>query len=264
MVHCLIPNMRSELLRKRAFRRALVYGIHRQRILDQLTGGELAGCQVISGPFPPGFAFDDPLGYAYDRSIEPRGYEPRLAIALAGLAVNELAAAKKRKGEELKETPTLVLAHPPGEIATTACQSIRQQLELIGVPVELKPLAGPLPRRIPDGIDLLYAELALWEPVVDARRLMGSDGITGGCSAYMSLALRRLDEAGDWQQVHARLRRMHLIAHRDVAVIPLWQLVEHFAYHRSIKGIGSRPVSLYQNIEQWQVEFQYPKEDEGD
>jgi len=261
LVHCLIPNMRRPLTSKRTFRRALVYGIHRQAILDQLTQAEIPGCEVLSGPFPPGLGFDDPLGYAYDRSIEPRPYEPQLAIALAGVSVNELAAATKRKGKELKETPRLVLAHPPGEIARTACSSIKRQLELIGVPIELRRLAGAAPQQIPEDVDLLYAELALWDPVADARRLLGTNGMAAGCSSYMSLALRQLEQAVDWQQIHTRMRRLHLVAHRDVAVVPLWQLVEHFAYRRNLKGIGTRPITLYGNVEQWQLVFQYPKEE---
>ncbi len=45
-----------------------------------------------------------------------------------------------------------------------------------------------------------------------------------------------------------------------MTVIPLWQLVEHFAYNR--KGLGNVPlrsVSLYQDIEKWRPAFQYPE-----
>ena len=35
-------------------------------------------------------------------------------------------------------------------------------------------------------------------------------------------------------------------------LVPLWQLVDHFAYRRSLEGVGERPVSLYQNIEYWE------------
>ena len=42
--------------------------------------------------------------------------------------------------------------------------------------------------------------------------------------------------------------------------IPLWQLVEHFAYHKRLCGVGADAVSLYQNIEQWRPAFRYPAE----
>ena len=40
-------------------------------------------------------------------------------------------------------------------------------------------------------------------------------------------------------------------------MIPLWQLVDYYACHENVREIGSRPITLYQNIEQWQVGFRY-------
>lgn len=267
-VHCLVPNRRRPLTAHRAFRRALVYGIHRRVILDQLLGGELersaadgaTGCRVLSGPFPARASFDDPISYARDPTIEPRAYHPRLAIALAETSRREVAAAgdQDHAGKPPATIPRLVLAHPPHEPARLACTAIQRQLRLVGIPIELKEHAGPPPAQIPEDVDLLYAEVAMWEPVVDARRLLGEDGLAGRCSPYMSLALRQLDHAADWQHVRQILQRIHRIAHDEVAVVPLWQLTEHFAYHKNLTGIGARPASLYQNVEQWECAFQYP------
>ncbi|OHB66748.1 MAG: hypothetical protein A2V70_09980 [Planctomycetes bacterium RBG_13_63_9] len=262
LVHCLIPNMRRPLTSHRAFRRALVYGIHRQAILDHLlASAKLDGCRVLSGPFPAGRSDeDDPIGYAYDESIKPRVYDPHLAVALATISLDQLADSEKKQGRDLKQTPRLVLAHPADEIARVACESIRQELEPLGIPLELREIQGPAPRRIPEDVDLLYAELAIWEPVVDARRLLGEDAVAAGCSPYMRLALRKLDQATNWREVSLALRHVHRVAHDDVAVIPLWQLVDYFAYRNSLQGIGTRPVTLYQHVERWQRTFRYPVE----
>jgi hypothetical protein len=96
--------------------------------------------------------------------------------------------------------------------------------------------------------------------LVDARRLLGEEGMTRGCSAYMTLVLRQLDEAVEWSQVRDCLHRVHRIAHDDSAVVPLWQLVEYFVYHDSLQGVAAKPVSLYQNVELWRPPFQYPAE----
>lgn len=117
-----------------------------------------------------------------------------------------------------------------------------------------------MPKRIPDDVDLLYVELATWEPVVDARHLLGEDGMAGECSPYMSQALRQLDEAVEWGEVRTCLHTVHRIAYADVAVVPLWQVVDYFAYRERMQGIPSRPVSLFQNIEQWRPAFQYPSQ----
>ena len=86
LIHCLIPNMRRPLTADRNFRRALAYGITRDAILQQMLGGvDVPGCYVTSGPFPRGIDPGDPMGYAYDDSIDPRPYLPRLAMALASV-----------------------------------------------------------------------------------------------------------------------------------------------------------------------------------
>ena len=103
----------------------------------------------------------------------------------------------------------------------------------------------------------MYAQLAMWEPLVDARRLLGEKGPGGGCSPYMSLALRELDAA---KEFHPVLWRIHRLAHQDVAVVPLWQMTDHFAYRKSVSAVGTRPVTLYRNVERWQVPLEYPQE----
>jgi tetratricopeptide (TPR) repeat protein len=262
LVHCLIPNLDRPLVSDRNFRRALAFGIQRQAILQQLLGGApTAGCVVTSSPFPLGIGANDPMGYASDETIEPRPFEPRLAVALSSVALESLSTKlKKPKGQEIKVVPKLILAHPSDEIARLACASIKKQLGLVGIPIELRAIEGPLPAKVPDDVDLMYVELAMWEPVVDARRLLGENGMVGKCSPYMSLALRELDEAAEWVQVRGSLRSIHRLAHDDIAVIPLWQLIEHFAYRKNLRGVASKPVTLYQNVEQWRPSFPYPAE----
>jgi ABC-type transport system substrate-binding protein len=247
LVHCLIPNLRRSLMAQRSVRRALVYAIDRQAILRTLTGGvDLPGCQVISGPFPMRIGGAKATLATYDETIAPRAYDPRLATLLLRDAPAATPAIR------------LVLAYPPHPIARTACTAIRQQLQLAGIQLDLKELSPSAASRPADDVDLVYAELAVWEPLVDARRVLGEDGPTGGCSPAMSLALRQLAEAADWQQARARVRQIHRLAHEEAAVIALWQLSDHFAYRAELKAVGSEPISLYENVEQWAVDFFYP------
>jgi len=287
LIHCLVPNLRKPLLADRGFRRALMYGIDRDAILRQLlAGAKLPGCRVISGPLPPGVDRGDPLGYAYDPEIAPRRWEPRLAIALAAVAYQEIAAAEKEKQKgtdnqkarepskppapaataEKRSLPAsktaarLVLAHPPLDAARVACAAIKRHLELIGIPITLKELPPTGPVTMTDDVDLLFVELAVWEPLVDARRLLGEGGIAPACSPAMSLALRQLDQATDWSQAQKGLYRIHRIAHDELVLLPLWQWTEQFAYRASLQGIAPRPMTLYQNVEAWQPGFEFPEE----
>ena len=300
LVHCLIPNPKRPLSSRRAFRRALVYGINREAILNLLVHNQdIPGCRVISGPFSAGVTIDDPLDYAYDNSILPRTYEPHLAVALAEVALTEHLEAEKKKqeptGEPAKEDakeapkepvedaaeapaeaakepggeaakehakeaakepikiPETILAHPATETARMAVRQIVRQLKLIGIEIQTRELGPDLPDRIPEDVDLLYAELAMWEPIVDAERLLGEDGMIGEASPYMRQALMRLRQSVDWPTVGRQLREIHQTAHSEVTVIPLWQLSDYFAHVRDLEGLGESPVTLYQYVEDWRA-----------
>lgn len=270
-VHVLVPNPQSPLLGLREFRRALCYGTDREGIVrDILLGGQSApGYVVLSGPFPAGSSLSDPVGYAYDSNIVPRPYEPRLAALLAGVARATLAKRdledRKARGEKIEPPdPTvepklpplepLVLAHPADPIARVACQALKLQLDRVGIPIKLVEIPGGEPDATV-AYDLLYAELAVCEPLTDARRLFGAEGVAGRSSALMVGALDELARAENWNDARERLHKIHRIAHFDLPLIPLWQTVNYFARRTWLAGVGERPLTLYQNLGDWRKEF---------
>jgi len=178
---------------------------------------------------------------------------------LGEAARREVAAAEGGRTTE-PAAAVLVLAYPPSEVARAACTTIRQQLAAIDIAVELKELPPILGRSMPEDVDLLYVELALWEPLVDGPRALGERGLAGGCSALMSESLRRLEQAADWSEAVARLQRIDRVAHDEVAVVPLWQLSDWFACRKSVEGVETTPLTLYHNIERWKLNFEYPSE----
>jgi ABC-type transport system substrate-binding protein len=270
-VHVLIPNMKNPLVEIREFRRAICYGTDRAQIVkDILLGGKARqGFTPISGPFPAGVSLNDPVGYANNPDLKPRPYEPRLAALLAGvarstLAKRELAERKERgetvpepdPGEEPKLPPPdpLILAHPADSLARVACQSIKLQLDSIGIPVKLVELPADDPSKSVE-YDLLYAELVVTEPLFDARRILSSSGVAGRATALMASALDTLDRAENWNTARARLQEIHRIAHYDLPVIPLWQTVNYFARRKWLDGFGDETIVLYQNLDKWKKKF---------
>lgn len=271
-VHVLRMNYENPLLKSREFRRALCYGIDRNRIVDDvlLAGSNRLGFRVLSGPMPSGTSYTDPIAYAYNQQLQPRPYEPRLASVLATVARTALAKrnakvseqdeqpeAEPTEEEEEKKEPKkpilpLRLAHPPSDLARSCCQTIQLQLNAVGIPIELVELPS-VGGEMPENIDLTYTQLAIREPLVDARRLLGPEGLAGICSSSMNVALGNVDKAKNWRETTERLLEVHQIAYYDLPVIPLWQTLDSFAYHKSLRGIGKKPVSLYQNVTQWQT-----------
>ena len=108
---------------------------------------------------------------------------------------------------------------------------------------------------------LLYCELAMWEPVVDARRLLGPEGIVPRPSTYLQAALRKLADAPDWATARGQLQHVHQLAHEDEAVIALWQLTDHYAYHKSLQGMPETAVRLYDSVEQWRPSPWFPSDE---
>jgi len=256
-VHVLIPNPEQPLLAKREFRRALCFAIDRDWIVRRvlLGGATVPGFEVVSGPFPAGKSLSDPVRYGYNNQIAPRTFEPRLAAILSTIAwsgVQQPAGKDAADPAGLPPLPELRLAHPNDPVARVACQSIQAQLQRVGIRVALHEFSSDdlLAGRVE--CDLRYAELAVWEPITDARLLMDPGGIAGGIrSAYLDAALRQLDEATNWNDVRTRLAALHEIAHHELPVIPLWQTMNFFAYRAAVRGIGEAPVTLYQNVDEW-------------
>jgi len=257
-VHLLIPTSDNPFLANTKFRRALEFGIDRERILtEELLGGQrLPGCRVISGPFPAGIDQSDPLGYAYDHDLPPRRWDPRVAKLLTIMAENDLTIAAERVGEEPPRLTPLLIAHPANEPARVAVQGMIAYLAVCGIEVKAKELP-PGQTTDPDGeCDLLYAEIAIWEPVADARKLLGPTGVAPSDSPYVAQALRRLDAAESWGAVRDQLVALHRSVHNEVSVIPLWQTVDYFVYNKRLRNLGDRPVWLYQNVDQWRLQAQ--------
>lgn len=254
-VHMLIPVSDHPFLSQRDFRRAIVYGIDRQDILSgELLGNtEIEGCRVISGPFPAGVKRDDPLAYAYDESILPRQYQPRVAALLKTMTEMQL----KTKAEKDEQPPPvftpLRLGYPKDDLARIACQAIAQQLTLVGIPIQLVELPTGVARPTDDSCDLVYSMVALWEPITDARRVLGPEGLAGSEDQLVGLGLRRLERARRWDEVRERLLDLHSIVHHELPVIPLWQMVDSYAYRTSVYGLGTDIVTLYQNVDDWRL-----------
>jgi hypothetical protein len=124
---------------------------------------------------------------------------------------------------------------------------------LIGLETELVEL--PVGRTFPDPgqADIVYVAAAAWEPIIDARRILGPEGLAGSEDQLVGLGLRRLEEAKNWREVRDRLLDLHAIAHHELPVLPLWQMVDSYAYRRELIGVGSDIVALYQNAGNWRL-----------
>lgn len=252
-IHVLVPNRAKPYAASALFRRAIALGIDRQNILDAtlLDGQTVPGCRLISGPLPAGTQTNDPLMYGYDQEIEPLPYQPQLALTLLRVAESELANVAEKQGTQAPALGEVVIGHYDDQVPRTACRQMAQQLAALGLACRVKVLSER-ESAARDECHFIYEELLITEPLVDAVDLFSQHGIAPP-TAYMRLPLKRLVAARSWQQARENLIQLHRLVHTDQTVIPLWQLVDHFAYRNGVEGIG-RPVTLYQNIQKWTIE----------
>lgn len=246
-VHVLAFNFDRPELRNRTLRRAIVYAIDRRRLLEEeLLGGPVDAANTIpSGPFPKG-------SYAADPRLEAREYNPAVARVLMGAAKKELEG----------ELPTLRLLCPSDDDLRVVCERIRENLLQAGLEIEL--VQGNV-ENWTSRAELLYRTYQVTDPIRGAAEfLTGQPRATAvdfpiRMSSWISELLLQLERAPDWPAATAILRQIHSAAYHEVIVVPLWQMEVSFAYNEQLTGLPESPVSLYQGVEDWQVQPWRPK-----
>ena len=232
-VHVLIPNYRRSYPAKNTFRRAIAYGLPREKILHEELLGEVAvdGCRTISGATPVG---DEGEGwaYGYDRAIAPLAYDPRLALTLLRVADDEVVRAAQRQNVKLVQRESIVIGHSSDVMHRRACEALAEQLTRIGIACKHIDVSQAMATAAAE-CDFWYVELSMQEPVVDIVRLFSRGVIEP--SAYLELAVSDVMNATNAAQAEDRLRALHAIAHAEQAVIPLWQLVDHYAVRSRLR-----------------------------
>jgi tetratricopeptide (TPR) repeat protein len=252
--HVLAVRGEHPYLANRTFRRGLMYGANREVILNQglLRGRNIPGCRVVSGPFPASAPSLELQGYGYDETVEPRPYDPRLGMTLVLLAQAEIKGIYEKQKKPVPLLGKLLLGHPGDETSRVACRALVKQWKTIGVECDLVEFPPGTFDDAAGKCDLVYLQVAAWEPIVDAARLLGPGGPAASSSNFVQLTLRQLEQTKNWQQARDRLRQLHRLVHEDVTLLPLFQTIDHYAYRRTLQGLGPKRVTLYQDIDQWQ------------
>jgi hypothetical protein len=251
--HVIQINPRSQPLKNREFRRALMYGVDRRTILNQtiLEGapGDLA--RLVTGPFPS-------QSYANSALATLREYDTVSTIALS------LAATKQLGGT----LPPLKMAVVDEPLAQAAAERIVAGWKLFGIDVTIIP---PPARLVPDNPgsvewDLLYRTVQMVEPVIDLWPFLT---LTGRAQVsdldpfpdWLRQEIINLDLIGDWGQAVRATSRLHQHLWAEVLLIPLWEVDEYLVYRKNIRGVPVAPVSVYDQVDGWVVEAWFPGEE---
>ena len=89
---------------------------------------------------------------------------------------------------------------------------------------------------------------------------METDSLSAIASPRIMQLLLQLEHAQDWNSAKELVTQIDRESHDELAVIPLWQIQDYYAYRSRLKGPAETAAHLYQGIEQWQIEPWFAKD----
>jgi peptide/nickel transport system substrate-binding protein len=249
VVHVIALDGRNPALRSRSLRRGLSYAIDRKALLEDLVLKHRAsGADTVAdGPFPRGSYADAP-------GVKPLESHMWLAKML-------VAAARK----ELNNAPIkLTLEYPAIADVEAALDKIAASFREAGVEIvtaAVRPAQLESELRTGRRFELAYRTLRSDEPVLDAGALLcpgydappEADALASVSSPHVLQLLLQLERAAEWPTARGLAIQIDRESRDELPVIPLWQLVDHYAWRDRLTGPGKTADELYEGIEKWEI-----------
>jgi peptide/nickel transport system substrate-binding protein len=253
-LHQIAIDGRTEVLRFRELRRALSLSIDRKTILEEtvLRHAPDEANAVADGPFLKGSYADAP-------DVAPLEYNPLLALGL-------VAAARKEQGGGIIK---LTLEYPPTPVARAVCPRLAEGWTLIGIQIVLKEVPeNELEAWLRSGgrFDLAFRASRPGEPAFDAGPLIcpsydappSNDPLAALASPRILQLLIELDRAPEATASKDLVLQIDREARDELPILPLWQVVDHYAWRTRVKAVPAEQETLYQGVESWEVEPWFP------
>ncbi|MDB5391369.1 MAG: hypothetical protein JWM11_7015, partial [Planctomycetaceae bacterium] len=252
LTHMIQFHPRHTALHNPSLRRALAYGSNRKKVLEEvvLRGKSATHGRLVSSPFAT-------TQSAYNQIVPPHRYDARLAYSML------LAARKELQGE----LPKLRLGVSSDATEQAAARELARQWQVLGINVTVVEVGPQIPFDAvaePAAWDLLYRTVRMTDPLTELWPVLTLDNQARVESLaqlpdWLRHDLIAVDEAGDWPAAERQLKQLHKDLWSEVYLIPLWEVSEFMAVRRHVRGLMTRPMFPYQDIEHWQVQPWFPK-----
>jgi peptide/nickel transport system substrate-binding protein len=249
VLHVIALDGRNPALRSRSLRRALSYAVDRKGLLEDYLLKHPATDKdtVADGPFPKGSYADAP-------AVKPLESHPWLAKML-------VAAARKELGGQ---PISLNLEYPAIPEIGMMAQKLADSFRAAGIEITT---AEVLPSRLEAELrsgrqfDLAYRVLKCDEPVFDAGMLLcpgyeappEANALASTASPRTLQLLLQLERASEWPTARGLVLQIDRESRDELPVIPLWQLVDHYAWRDRLNGPAPSAGELYQGIATWEI-----------
>jgi peptide/nickel transport system substrate-binding protein len=256
VVHVIALDGRNPALRSRALRRGLSYAIDRVGLLEgTVLKRPISDADApADGPFAKG-------SYADAAGVKPLVFDALLARMLVAAARRELGGAPI----------ALKLEYPALPESRVVAQKLADAFRLAGVEVttfELTQSRLETELRAGRRFDLAYRVIRIEEPVLDAGPALcpgydappEADSLASAASPRILQLLLELEHAADWPTARGLAAQLDREAKDELPVIPLWQLVDHFAWRTRLKGPEMVTDSLYAGLSTWEIAPWIPRD----
>jgi peptide/nickel transport system substrate-binding protein len=249
VVHLIALDGRNPALRNRALRRALSYAIDRKGLLEDYVLKHAATSEdaVADGAFPKGSYADAP-------AVKPLEVHLWLAKMLVAAARKELGGPPIR----------LELEYPGIPEVKAIVEKLAESFRAAGVEiVTTEVLRSRLEAELRAGrrFDMAYRVLRCDEPIFDAGMLLcpgydappEANALASAVSPRILQLLMQLERASEWPSARGLALQIDRESRDELPVIPLWQLVDHYAWRDRLQGPAASASELYHGIETWEI-----------
>lgn len=218
-------------------RKAIAHAIDRKRVVEITMAGK---ANLANGPTPPGLWWFDP-------DIEGYAYDPEKSKEL-------LAKAGYESGTEL------VLSTPQISVFQQINQLVQEQLDAVGVPVKLEPVARK------EWYSRVVKRATNWTPTRWTQRpdpdgllyiLFHSKGFantTGYSNPEVDALLEEARGVGDVDKRRTIYSKAQRIMVDDLPMLPLFFAVEYAAIGKNVKNFAWIPDQIPRFGEIWKAE----------
>lgn len=283
--HVLVFNPLSEGTENPQIRRALSFGVDREKLLQKviLRDPEMKYGRPAKAPWHSGSYANSPL-------VEPPKYDMYLSYLLRMAALQKLRIPVKQKfvadakATALKEKkdwdepifrrdnadainaagadiqlPKLRFVVESDDVAMLAAEQMLLRWQALGFDIEMIPADKEGEKLKDDEWDFMYRSVRMHEPLLDLWSLMLTDDdfdVTrlAAYPDWMRQELINLDYATSFIDAQKRLFIIHRHMAAQAFIVPLWELRDFVAFQRNVSGFEGQPLTVYQSIERWEVQ----------
>lgn len=248
-------DAQATFLQDPAVRRALMFGLNRQAIVNRVLNGQAI---TADGPvFPGTWAY-----YEGNESFDYDAGQAKSMLKAAGYTPTSDTDPTLKKGNV---TLNFELIHPDDAVSTAVAQAIQKDWDALGVKVQLTPL--PYQKIMSENLEPRTYQAALVTmnfsqtpdpdpyPFWDQAQATGGQNYTQWDNRMASEYLEQARTTTDLAERIKLYRNFQVLFSQEMPAIPLYYPIYSYAVDRQVQGVRLGPLydtsDRFSNVVEW-------------